>query len=206
MVAGLAGISALVLAAILFIDQLGDSDTTTAAPTTTTTAGVNTSSDTSPDRTSPPTFDPGGTTVVVDDTGTVSVAIPSDWIDVSGTGWVIEGDRVGPAITAAWNVDDWYSSWGTPGAFVGISTTEFEPQSGDFSSVCSPGDTFESESGSIAGTVTAWSGCGPEASEFHVLIASPADASYSVLIQLVTIDGSGAETLEGLLNTLSYQP
>ena len=141
-----------------------------------------------------------------DDSGTLSIEVPGQWIDVSGSEWVVDGREVGPSVTAAPDVDAWYSSWDTPGVFVGVSTTDFSPQIGDFSGICTTGKVDERSIGTLSGTVQTWSQCGGESNDFYVFIGGPADASYTVLVQLVSLDGTGLETLERVLETFSYHP
>lgn len=201
--AGVAGVVLLVMAVVRFVGTLGGSTEQTAQSLPTTEeAGVAPTSTTRPSA----TIDPNSWVAVADDSGSISVEVPAEWGDVSGSGWVIDGQQLGPAIVAASDVDAWYSSWGTPGAFVGVSTTGIAPDIGDFSEICTVGKTDERSAGVLSGTVQSWSRCGDEGSDFYVFVGSPTDASYSVLVQLVSIDGMGLDTLEQLMATFSYAP
>lgn len=197
-IAGLTGAVLLAVVGVGVIGALGDTtedsrvtSTTGPAATTTTLAA---------------TFDPGRFNAASDDSGTLSIEVPREWVDVSGSEWVVDGREVGPSVTAAPDVDAWYSSWDTPGVFVGVSTTDFSPQIGDFSGICTTGKVDGRSIGTLSGTVQTWSQCGGESNDFYVFVGGPADASYTVLVQLVSLDGTGLETLERVLETFSYHP
>jgi len=154
LLAALVGLALISIAAVQLAS--GDSIGTAASPTSisvvpTTTAvepAVSTSSATlEADST------PGAVVFVTDDSGSISAILPADWADVSGVEWVVDNNRVGPSITAAPDIDAWYASWGTPGVFVGVSTSSLAPESGDFSGICSLGELEERSAGVLAGTV-----------------------------------------------------
>jgi len=56
----------------------------------------------------------------------------------------------------------------------------------------------------LAGTVQAWSDCGAEDGDYYVFVGGPPDSSWSVLVQLVDVDGSGPAPLDQILTTVSY--
>lgn len=197
-IAGLTGAVLLAVAGVGVIGALGDTTEDSRATSTTGPAAT---------RTTPAaTFDPGRFNAASNDSGTLSIEVPGEWVDVFGSEWVVDGREVGPSVTAAPDVDAWYSSWDTPGVFVGVSTTDFSPQIGDFSGICTTGKVDERSIGTLSGTVQTWSQCGGESNDFYVFIGGPADASYTVLVQLVSLDGTGLETLERVLETFSYHP
>ena len=197
-IAGLTGVVLLAVAGVGVIGALGDTTEDSRATSTTGPAATTT--------TLAATFDPGRFNAASDDSGTLSIEVPREWVDVSGSEWVVDGREVGSSVTAAPDVDAWYSSWDTPGVFVGVSTTDFSPQIGDFSGICTTGKVDERSIGTLSGTVQTWSQCGGESNDFYVFIGGPADASYTVLVQLVSLDGTGLETLERVLETFSYHP
>ena len=203
-IAGLTGLVVLGIAAIRIVDIIRSSESTTPAPiaatTTSTTAVV-----IGTDSTAEPDFDPSFV-FVTDDAGAISVAVPRDWGDVSATEWIVNDVAVGTAVTAAPDIDAWYSTWGTPGAFVGVATSGFAPELGEFSGICTAADIEEWSGSGLLGTLQSWSDCGAERSDFYVFVGDTPDAEYTVLVQLVSIDGSGRETFDKVLATFSYHP
>ena len=180
MLAGVAGLVLLVMAAVRFVGLLEESSQRTSAPTS--------------------------FVAIRDESESISITIPVEWGDASSSGWIIDGREVGPAVTVASNVEAWYSNWGTPGAFIGVSTTGVVPERGDFSRVCTRGDTVERSMEVLSGTVQFWSDCGDGAADFYVFFGGSADGSYAVLVELVSIDGAGLSTLDRLLTTFSFTP
>jgi hypothetical protein len=202
--AALTGVALLSVAALRLGDTIGDPASTAATSVAAvTTTGQTTASTSNPAPAA--TAAPGAVVTVTDDSGTIAVSVPVEWTDTSGEEWVVDDSRIGPSITAAPDIDAWYSTWGTPGAFVGVSTSGFDPEGGDFSGICSPDDRSERSFGVLAGTVQAWSDCGAEGGDFFVFVGGPLDASFAVLVQLVNIDGNGLAVMDQVLTTFSYE-
>jgi len=202
--AGVAGVLLLTMAVVRLAGMLGDQ--TDQSPTLPAATSAATSTTMASTTMASAVVDPKQFVAVTDDSGSILVSVPTEWGDVSGSGWVVDGEQLGPAVTAAPNIDAWYSTWTTPGAFVGVSTTGSLPEIGDFSGICTEGKTDERSAGVLSGAVHAWSRCGDEGSDFYVFVGGPTDASYTVLVQLVSTDASGLGTLEQLLATFSYLP
>lgn len=57
----------------------------------------------------------------LDNTGSIQVDIPSDWQEVNGGLWTLEGNDIGVAISAAPNLDDFHNSFKAEGLFFGAS-------------------------------------------------------------------------------------
>jgi len=201
--AALTGVAMLSVAAVRLADTIGapaSASATSVVPETTTGQTTVATSNTAPTATAAP----GAVVTVTDDSGTIAVSLPVEWTDTSGAEWIVDDSRIGPSITAAPDIDAWYSTWGTPGVFVGVSTSGFAPEGGDFSGICSPGDRSERSSGVLVGTVQAWSDCGAEGGDFFVFVGGSLDASIAVLVQLVNIDGNGLAVMDQVLTTFSY--
>jgi serine protease Do len=206
LLAALVGLVLISIAAVRLAS--GDSTGTAASPTSISVASTTTAAEPAVSTSNPTLaadFAPGAVVLVTDDSGSISAILPAEWADVSGVEWVVDNNRVGPSITAAPDIDAWYASWGTPGVFVGVSTSSLAPEPGDFSGICSLGELEERSAGVLAGTVQAWSDCGAEGGDFYVFVGGPPDSSWSVLVQLVDVDGSGRATLDQILTTFSYE-
>ncbi len=206
LLAAVVGLVLILIAAMQLAS--GDSVGTAASPTSISVASTTTPAEpavSTPSTTLSADFTPGAVVLVTDDSGSISAILPAEWADVSGVEWVVDNNRIGPSITAAPDIDAWYASWGTPGVFVGVSTSSLAPEPGDFSGICSLGEFEERSAGVLAGTVQAWSDCGAEGGDFYVFVGGPPDSSWSVLVQLVDVDGSGRATLDQILTTFSYE-
>ncbi|NJN55829.1 MAG: trypsin-like serine protease [Anaerolineae bacterium] len=54
---------------------------------------------------------------ISDDSGALTLDVPTSWGDVDGSAWELEGQTIGLSVLAAPNVNDFYNSWNTPGVF-----------------------------------------------------------------------------------------
>ncbi len=201
MLAGIGGLVLLTLAGVRIVRMVEDSTEPTTASSV---VGTSTSVTTTSSAGAPVTSTPGTFVTVSDDSESISIAVPVGWRDVSGSGWEVDGRDVGPAIVAAPDIDNWIATWGTPGVFVGVSITDFFPELGDFSSVCTVGKAAKRAVGLLSGTVQSWSRCGEEASDFYVFVGSPIDSPYVLLVQLVSVDGTGLDALDQIMATFSH--
>ncbi len=198
--AALAGAVVLVLAAVRLVGVFSEESAiapATTLPAVTTTLPATTSA--------PPAAASAAAVTLTDDSGAVSITVPAAWSDTSGSPWFVEGAEVGPAITAAVDIEDWHSAWDTPGAFIGVATSGFRPDLGDFSGVCVRGPQQDRTTGSLVGTIQSWSSCGGAGSDFLVFRGEPEGGGFVVLVQLVSTDGSGPAELDRMLATFSYQ-
>jgi serine protease Do len=58
---------------------------------------------------------------VTDDYGVIEMQIPSEWHEVDGSAWVIDGEVIGAGISASPNMQDFYNTWSESGVFFGAS-------------------------------------------------------------------------------------
>lgn len=58
---------------------------------------------------------------VTDDTGTITMEVPTSWDEVDGSAWTYAGTPIGVAITAAPSLQDWIDYYDAPGVFFGAS-------------------------------------------------------------------------------------
>jgi serine protease Do len=196
--AAVIGVALLVVAVYRGIDLLTDDGPEIEATPTPTTAASGTTRPAA-------TFDPGAFVSITDDSGRLSVSVPAEWSDQSGAAWTVDGSEVGVALSAAPDLDAWYSEWGTPGVFIGASDSGHVATLDDFSGVCTLGNSAPRSGGSLTGTVQAWSDCGAEGGSFYVFAGATSNADVQVLIQLVDTEGSGLAVLDELLTTFRYE-
>lgn len=191
-VVALAGIALLVLAAVRFLGggDGDDGDGGGSAATTTLPAG-------------------DGFVTVSDESGRITVEVPEAWDDVEGSPWAPDGQPIGPALTAAEDVDDWISGWGTPGLFIGVDDAPVVTPAElldalDFSDACEAEvDRVPLDRPGLIGEVQTYSGCGAEGSTFVQAAAIPDPAGPLVLLQVVLLDD--AAPLARILETWSVE-
>ena len=138
-----------------------------------------------------------GYTVITDDSGLISVSVPVEWTDVLGLAWhsdAVTGtvEEIGPALSAAPDLEAWNASWGTPGVFIGASalfTTSVEETLDTFffGESCVLEGRYDYDDGVYTGLYDFYTDCGDEGSLFFNVIAQPADQSWLASIQIVAL-------------------
>jgi len=146
--------------------------------------------------------------LVEDDSGTITLAIPTEWSDVQGGRWMIDEVDYGPTITAAPDIEAWVNGWATPGVFFGASSSlraELDVNGildlSDFSDVCTLDARYDYEDPLYVGAYDVYNECGGEGSTFIQLAAEPADGSYILLLQMVLVGDADLEAIDQILNT-----
>jgi serine protease Do len=145
--------------------------------------------------------DPYRYVAVQDDTGTISVEVPTEWNSVDGSEFDF-GNGQAPAVLAstdasAYKTEDEPS---TAGVFVtALDLTQFGVTDGitipvnvyddaldSFSesveSSCTPGDRKDFSRDDVSGRYQVFTDCGPEKTAVFVVTAAPPDSSYLVLL------------------------
>lgn len=138
-----------------------------------------------------------GYTTVTDDSGLISVSVPIEWSDVFGALWTSDAatgtyEEIGPAVSAAPDLDAWLDTWGTPGVFIGASamfTTSVEATLDAlyFGDSCILEGRYDYDDGVYTGLYDLYTDCGPEASLFFNVVAEPADQSWLASVQIVAL-------------------
>jgi serine protease Do len=144
--------------------------------------------------------------VVTDDTETLQVEVPTAWSDLSGGGWIENGEELGPGLIASTSVDGFTGDWSTPGVFFG-STSQLgaDPiavlDSYDLSDQCTFDSRVDYEDALYTGAYDIWSGCGGGNTAFVILSAVPEDASFVALLQVQIVSTADEEALNRILNS-----
>lgn len=152
-----------------------------------------------------------GYTVVTDDSGLISVSVPVEWSDVLGTLWTSDAatgtfEEIGPALSAAPDLDAWHDTWGTPGVFIGASamfTTSVEETLDTFyfGDSCVLEGRYDYDDGVYTGLYDFYTDCGDEGSLFFNVIAQPADLSWLASIQIIALTDADLAAADEIFNT-----
>ncbi len=143
---------------------------------------------------------------VTDDSGAITVTVPAEWSDVLGSEWSFDGEFVGPALSAAPNLDGFFNGWGTPGVFIAasdqlpISRSELL-DSEDFSASCELVERFDYDDGLYTGQFDVWESCGEEGSTFLVVAAEPPGGVLTILVQMVIVDDRDLDAADRIVDT-----
>lgn len=148
---------------------------------------------------------------ITDESGLISVSVPLEWADTDDRGWsssLATGveEIIGPALSAAPDIEAFRSTWGTPGVFIGASpligsTVEEVLDMFDFTDDCAYDGRYEYDDGVYTGLYDLYIDCGPEGSLFFQVIAEPADRSWIASIQIVALTDADLTAADEIFNT-----
>lgn len=163
---------------------------------------VSTTSTLPPPATTTTTAPEPGSRRVTDDSGILTLRVPSSWTDASGIGWERGGQLIGPAVTASVNRDLWSRGWGTPGVFVGASeaitaSANEVLDAEDFSADCTYVGRERYVEEPYGGQVDRWTNCGREGGDLVVAALRPPSRAFIILVQIILTNEvvEGAEEL-----------
>jgi serine protease Do len=144
---------------------------------------------------------------ITDNSGAMAMEVPATWSDVDGSPWELDGEVIGLSLTAAPNVNDFLNSWDTPGVFF-AATDQFDLSvdelldAFEFSSDCTSGGARTDYSDAVyTGKYDVWLECGGTDTLLVVVVAEPADGSYSALIMVQVVSDADLDALDRILNT-----
>ena len=150
---------------------------------------------------------------VTDDFGSITVEVPSDWVDVDGSPWVSEGKVIGAQIKAAASLDDYFAYWNEPGIFFGASDDLAELggyielldiRRQDFVVPCELDGRYDYEGVFYRGKYDLFTKCGGTGGAWLlVLTAVPKDdsAQYMVMLEVQIVNDSDLEAMDRILDS-----
>lgn len=150
-------------------------------------------------------------TSVADDTGQLSLEVPTAWSHRRSNGWFtnlprVDSNPVGPGVNAAPNVEDWSSDLTTPGIFLGSSRPLAERYSTrqlaaafSFSS-CDLVSEEQYARPPLRGDSATWLCEG--GTRWYVLAAEPDEGSYIVIVQAKLVDARDSDALDRGLRSI----
>lgn len=146
-------------------------------------------------------------TTVSDNSGQLQVEVPSAWSDVNGNEWVNGDTSIGFAVSAAPNLDDFYSRWDIPGVFFGassqldVSDEQSLLDGYNYEGSCTYEGREAYEDPLYSGYYDLWSDCGGTGSLYIVLSASPEARDYIILVSVLVASDADLDALDHILNS-----
>ena len=140
----------------------------------------------------PPSPDPipAGFTQLFDDTGTIVVAVPNTWSDIETAPSVNEDGSPRPSIVASPDITSFLETFDTPGVIYAAFPFEVDPMTlvGLYGIVggCQTLEVTTYVDAVFNGVVQVGSNCGASGMTWTMVVASPADQSFTALLQLLT--------------------
>jgi serine protease Do len=153
----------------------------------------------------------GGYVTINDDTDQLAVNVPSSWGQVDGSAWVnSDGENLGIRVAAAPNLNDFFSTWTTPGisfkASSDLSVTSIELlDQVDLSSDCTFDSRVPYSDQLYSGQYDIWANCGGAGTTYVVLTATPGDNAFVILLEVQIITDADAEAFQEILNSFIVQ-
>lgn len=146
--------------------------------------------------------------VISDDSGQLQVEVPTEWSDIDGSAWVVEGEAIGVQVAASPNLDEFNNSWQMPGVIFAASaevaatfTEEELLDLFDLSGSC----TFDGREAYAdefySGYFDVWTGCGDSDTLYVVIAAEPAEGDITVLVQVQVVTDADLDALDHILTS-----
>lgn len=151
-----------------------------------------------------------GFTQVSDDSGTISVEIPNEWTSVDGAPITLEGGGQWANLTASTNVQAYNETWNTPGVSITAAAAadvdaDLATVLGQFSEgalgACTDDGQQPYDDGMYTGLIQYLSNCGGTGASAVYIAASPADASFVVLVQAQMVTEADLAALDQIVAT-----
>jgi serine protease Do len=167
---------------------------------------------TSEDQTSTEIPSAGDVLELYDDTGTVYVQVPGDWVDYEGGQWSFDNEVIGVYISAAPNLDDFNNYWDATGVFFGASDffaryfgyVEFlDYYRSDYLAGCSLGGRYDYNDGLYKGKYDFFYNCGGAGGyDTYVLSAVDINApTSSIILVLIQVPKGDEDTIQLIWDT-----
>lgn len=157
----------------------------------------------------------GGYVTITDDSNLISMDVPTEWADVDGRLWstdIVSGteELIGPALSASPNLSAFRDTWGTPGVFLGASpiltwTPEEILDYTTFDGDCTFDERVPYDDGLYTGLTDRYVDCGLAGSEFMVIVAQPADISWTAELQIVMVTEADRDAVDAIISSWTVE-
>jgi hypothetical protein len=152
-----------------------------------------------------PTTLPAGFARVSDDSGTISVALPSTWIDVETAGLPLDDGTTTPQLRASTDLTTFETSFSVPGFTIITAAPIPDPQtfltSSGLSGGCTSLSTEPYDDGVFVGFVQIGTSCGASGT-WRMIVGNTVDGATGVVIQLQTASPADQVAVDTALSTL----
>ena len=147
-------------------------------------------------------------TTVVDETGRLSMSVPSTWTDTTGIADLNDNGSDRPVLAAAPDVNGFNTDWLVPGAVVTAFPFNSDPsallRNLGFPDQCRDGGVQSFNNGTYSGLMQTWTACGGTSTRNVQLAISPADQTVTMHIEVQLPDADNAP-LQAVLSSLQLQ-
>ncbi|MGA1838046.1 trypsin-like peptidase domain-containing protein [Herbiconiux sp. 11R-BC] len=150
-------------------------------------------------------------TTITDQSGTLSMEVPSDWTDVDGAPFTSDTGRKFLDLRASTSLQQFSDSWGTSGATLSASPATDEaaldPQVifdsyASLTAQCGAPKADAYSDGVYTGQYRYYSGCGGQ-SDFVIVVAYPADTSYVLVVTVAIASQADLPAIEHVMGSFA---
>ena len=136
--------------------------------------------------------------VVTDDTGAISVEVPTDWAQVDG-----RPQEIGPSLVVSPDIQGFLQTFDVPGVFI-LGSTELgdDPEAilDEFAvGGCGTSERGDYDDGLYTGRFEYFEGCGNTGSELVNIACYPEDRSFAIVVIVQLTDSRDQEALDKIL-------
>ncbi|WP_116999897.1 hypothetical protein [Desertimonas flava] len=135
----------------------------------------------------PTVVGPNGITVT-DNTGTLNITVPTDWVDVDARSGIRDDGSQRPTVSASPDLDAWTSTWTVPGTYATVLGPNADPatllSAYTFTNACTEGAVEQYNDGRLVGLRQVWSNCDGTNTQLVNIAARSADNLYTVFAQV----------------------
>ena len=142
---------------------------------------------------------------MTDDSGVLTMEVPTAWTDVVGSPAPFRDGLNVPALVASPNVDGFLSTWETPGAML-LATpelgTDLEALLADMAPEgCTEGGREAYDDGAYQGVHAVWTDCGGTATTMHTVAATAATGTTTVVVAVQEVSAGDADVVARVLGS-----
>ncbi len=149
---------------------------------------------------------------IADESGLITATVPAAWSDVNGAVWDSPGrlpgggDPMGPALSAAPDLQGMLERWDTPGVFIGATaaptfTDEAFLDEIWFGESCEYLGRTAYDDGFYTGYQDVYQGCGGLPTMFHVIVAGPPDRMWLALVEITVVTDADVPVVDEIIRT-----
>jgi serine protease Do len=149
---------------------------------------------------------------ITDDTGALIIDVPMAWSDVDGSAWLLDGEEIGPSLTASPSVDGFSNTWSTPGVFFGVTdqfdvTTDRSAGRLSTTAIAAPSTTVTTTPTRSTRALTTFGRIATALARCWWCIGvEPEDGSYLALVVVQVVSEADLDALDRIMDSFIFIP
>jgi serine protease Do len=153
----------------------------------------------------------GSYVTITDDFNSIVVDVPSDWFEIDGSAWMIDGEVVGAGLTASSDIDGFWNTWDVPGMDFAVSDDLanqlgylqlLESQSDSFYDECEYDGRYDYDDGIYRGKVDYFVKCGGAGGPGYWILSAVSKSdqfAYLILVQVSIFSDADWEAVDQII-------